>query len=401
MWYISLLLVDAGRSLGPAFKMILESSPFHPIVYLKETVKDLRIDNFEDHLCKILSILRCDTAFLVLPPEFHNRIRELKIWIQHQSATKLPILAVIENVNANGVTIISRSGNEAVISEPFSPTTVLSYVWHAASCLGPEREPNSILPAEPDDTEPTGKTPIFLKEVQKIPIAGDSASNVFISGGVGTGKRFFARRIHFCSRKTKPFAVICCGSLPRWVGEGDFLNVEFPGAEFLANRVQDGTLYIDDVDCLPDSAQIKLLHFLENKEYFSFGTEQPRPADFRIIAGSTIDADEMLSSGRLRKDLYYRLNIISFKLPLLKDRKEDIPLLAEYFLKKYSTLTARGAGFSPDAMWKLISYEWPGNVKELEYTIWRTVSLLDRKIIKESDIRIPVTTDPQVAQQGK
>jgi len=399
MWYISLLLIDAGRTLGPAFKMILESSPFHPIVYLKETVRDLRSDNFKDHLCKILSILRCDTAFLVLPPEFNDRIRELKVWMQHQSATKLPILAVVENPEADGVTIISRSGGQAVIMEPFAAATILSYVWHAASYLGQDREPSSLLSEGIFDTEPVGKAPAFLKEVSKIPIAGDSSSNIFISGGVGTGKRFFAKRIHFRSRKSKPFAVICCGSLPRWMGEGDFLNVEFPGAEFLANRVQDGTLYIDEIDCLPDSAQIKLLHFLENKEYFSFGTEQPRPADFRIIAGSTIDADEMLNSGQLRKDLYYRLNIISFKLPLLKDRREDIPLLAEHFLKKYSAPASRGTSFSPDAMWKLISYEWPGNIKELEYTVWRTISLLDRKIIKDSDIRIPVAAVSQTAQQ--
>lgn len=158
----------------------------------------------------------------------------------------------------------------------------------------------------------------------------------------------------------------------------------------LINEANDGTLFLDEIDCLSPPAQVKLLRFLQAKEYRQLGSTKMHQADVRVIAATNINMEEAVKKGKLRQDLYYRLNIIPFMLPPLRERKEDIPLLAGHFLEKYATeFNKQVTDFTPDAMQKLMSYDWPGNVRELENIIERAVVFSKHTVVQSIDIALP------------
>ena len=148
-----------------------------------------------------------------------------------------------------------------------------------------------------------------------------------------------------------------------------------------------GTLFLDEIDCLPIFAQVKLLRFLQEKEYRPLGSARMRRANVRIIAASNLDLEEAVDNGQVRQDLFYRLNIISLTLPPLRDRREDIPLLALHFLAKYARESEKElTGFSQDALHLLMVHSWPGNVRELEHAIERAIVLCDGTVIQTGDL---------------
>jgi len=220
---------------------------------------------------------------------------------------------------------------------------------------------------------------------------------VLILGETGTGKEVFARAIHYCSeRSSKPFIPVNCGAIPVDLLENEFFGHE-SGAFTSANcprrgiikEADGGTLFLDEVDCLPPFAQVKLLRFLQDGQFRPLGSASTCMADVRVVAASNANFKEILESGRLRKDLYYRLNVLSMQLPPLREREGDIVLLARHFLAKYaSKFKMEARDFSTAALQKLIYYPWPGNVRELENVIQRVVVLAGHKTIGPDDIPI-------------
>jgi transcriptional regulator with PAS, ATPase and Fis domain len=151
-----------------------------------------------------------------------------------------------------------------------------------------------------------------------------------------------------------------------------------------------GTMFLDDVDCLPATSQAKLLRFLQEKEYRQLGSAKMLQADVRVIAATNSDLEAAVDEGKLRQDLYYRLNVIPLMLPALRDRCEDIPLLAHYFLNRYANNFEKHiTGFASDAMKMLMLYDWPGNVRELEHVVERAILFSEHNLIKEIDILLP------------
>jgi DNA-binding NtrC family response regulator len=235
----------------------------------------------------------------------------------------------------------------------------------------------------------------FLEEIKKIPIVAGCDAGALISGESGTGKELCARAIHYLSlRSSKPFVPFSCGSIPSELMENElFGHVQgaFTGASTtqpgLIQEANSGTLFLDDIDCLALNAQVKLLRFLQEKEYRQLGSPKIFQADVRIIAATNADLEMAIKEGRLRHDLYYRLNVIPITLPALRDRREDIPLIARHFLKKYTTKFDRQlTGFAPEAMQILMLYDWPGNVRELENVVERAVLFSEHTTIKDNDI---------------
>jgi two-component system response regulator GlrR len=158
----------------------------------------------------------------------------------------------------------------------------------------------------------------------------------------------------------------------------------------LIEEANGGTLFLDEIDCLPVMAQVKLLRFLQDKEYRPLGSTRMRRVDVRIIAASNLNLEEAVSSGKIRQDLYYRLNVIPLILPPLRERRGDIPLLARHFLDKYAhEFGKKMAGFAPDALQALIACDWPGNVRELEHVIERALVLSAGPLIRGSDLINP------------
>jgi two-component system, NtrC family, response regulator GlrR len=243
-----------------------------------------------------------------------------------------------------------------------------------------------------------GESPAFINEIKKIPLMAKCDAGVLISGETGTGKELCARAIHYLSpRADYPFIPVNCGAIPIDLVENELFGhvqgaftsatTSRPG---LIEEADNGTLFLDEIDCLPLQAQVKLLRFLQDKAYKMLGCTKVRQSDVRIIAASNINLEKAASDGKFRRDLFYRLNVIPLKLPLLKERQEDIPLLARYFLEKYVVEFSKPAmNFSPGAMHRLVVYGWPGNVRELENVIARAVVFSSQGVILETDITLP------------
>jgi len=242
-----------------------------------------------------------------------------------------------------------------------------------------------------------GESPTFVALLKQIASIAKHDVCVLILGETGTGKEVFARAIHYCSeRSSKPFIPVNCGAIPVDLLENEFFGHE-SGAFTSANcprrgiikEADGGTLFLDEVDCLPPFAQVKLLRFLQDGQFRPLGSASTCMADVRVVAASNANFKEILESGRLRKDLYYRLNVLSMQLPPLREREGDIVLLARHFLAKYaSKFKMEARDFSTAALQKLIYYPWPGNVRELENVIQRVVVLAGHKTIGPDDIPI-------------
>ena len=239
------------------------------------------------------------------------------------------------------------------------------------------------------------KSPKMQRLIELIKVVGKSNATVLITGESGTGKELVARATHSqSSRHNKPFVAVSCAALPESLLESELFGHEkgsFTGAytqkkgkfEF-ANG---GTLFLDEVGEMSANIQVHLLRVLEEKEFTRVGGNEPIRVDLRVISATNKDLRKAIEKQEFREDLYYRLNVVNIELPPLRERKEDVPLLAEHFLNKFAADNRKEVtGFSPDAMEFLLGYDWPGNVRELENAIERAVILVKDSLITVADL---------------
>ena len=254
------------------------------------------------------------------------------------------------------------------------------------------------------------KSSKMQRVIELIKIVAKSNATVLITGESGTGKELVARAIHSQShRQSKPFVAVSCAALPESLLESELFGHEkgsFTGAyaqkkgkfEF-ANG---GTLFLDEIGEMSANVQVHLLRVLEEKEFTRVGGNEPIKVDVRVISATNKDLKRAIASGQFREDLYYRLNVVTIELPLLRERKEDIPLLAQYFLNKFALENQKEvAGFSPEATEFLLGYDWPGNVRELENAIERAVILAKDSLITIADLPQENTSLARSALTGK
>jgi two-component system response regulator PilR (NtrC family) len=248
-----------------------------------------------------------------------------------------------------------------------------------------------------------GKSGRMQEVYSLIQQVAPSKSTVLISGESGTGKELVAKAIHnYSSRKQKPFVTVNSGSLPPDLLESNlFGHVKgaFTGAvspkKGLFEIADGGSIFLDEIGTVPLETQAKLLRVIQEKEFMRLGGIDVVKVDVRIIAATNSDLKARVDEGSFREDLYYRLNVINLFLPPLRQRKEDIPLLTQHFLKKYGEENGRaGLGLSPEAVQSLLDYDWPGNVRELENVIERAVVLADGSVINRRLIPEHVRTGP-------
>ena len=213
-------------------------------------------------------------------------------------------------------------------------------------------------------------------------------TNILVTGESGTGKELVAKAIHYNSpRKEKPFVTLNCGAIPEFLIESElFGHMKGAFTDAIATKkglfevADEGTIFLDEISELPLMMQVKLLRVLQDKEFKRVGGTEDIRVDVRIIAATNKDLEEAMKEKRFREDLFYRLNVIQIKLPPLRDRKEDIPLLATHFLKKYSEEFQNNISkITPEALRLLINYDYPGNVRELQNIIERAVALENSK----------------------
>jgi len=244
----------------------------------------------------------------------------------------------------------------------------------------------------------SGKMQEAVNIMKKV---SDSSATVLITGESGTGKELAARAIHYnSSRRSRPFTALNCASIPENLFESELFGYEpgaFTGAvarkiglfEITAN----GTLFLDEIGDMPLMMQSKLLRVIQDKEVRRIGGKDPIKVDVRIIAATNKDIEKELARGRFREDLYYRLRVVVIELPALRDRKNDIPELARFFLNRYNhEFGKRIESIDPAAMKALIEYGWPGNIRQLESVVERSVIMSDNRTITINDIRSELRT---------
>jgi two-component system, NtrC family, response regulator GlrR len=249
-----------------------------------------------------------------------------------------------------------------------------------------------------------GKSEKMKKVFEQVTLAAETDSNVYIEGKSGTGKELIAKTLHVASnRKDGPFIALNCAAIPDTLMESELFGYEkgaFTGAnkdkKGLFAEASGGTFFLDEISEMSLSMQAKILRSLEEKEFYPVGGRQTVKVDARIIAASNKNLEQEIEKGRFREDLFYRIHVIPIKLPPLQERKEDIPILSRHFLQKFSKEMGKDInGFSLNAMQKLISYPWPGNIRELENTIECAVAMTKRDIITQDFILQSQESNPE------
>jgi two-component system response regulator HydG len=262
-----------------------------------------------------------------------------------------------------------------------------------------------------------GNSPGMVRLFETIVQVAPSEATVLITGESGTGKELIAGAIHYNSeRKKGPFIKVNCAALTETLLESELFGHEkgsFTGAhrrkEGQFSLADGGSLFLDEVSEMPLSMQVKLLRVIQEREFTRVGGEEVIKVDVRLIAATNKDLAEEIAAGRFRKDLFYRLNVVTLHMPPLRERRDDIPLLAQHFLKTFAEKNRKSIkGYTPQAMDRLLRYDWPGNVRELMNAVERMVVLSRADYVDESDlppaileqVSVPVPQLPSQALPG-
>jgi two-component system response regulator HydG len=244
-----------------------------------------------------------------------------------------------------------------------------------------------------------GRSTAMVKLLETVAQVAPSEATVLITGDSGTGKELIAGAIHFNSpRKGGSFVKVNCAAITETLLESELFGHEkgaFTGAHRLKEgrfrQADGGSLFLDEVSEMSLGMQVKLLRALQEREITRVGGEEVIKVDVRVIAATNKDLIQEIEPGRFREDLYYRLNVVTLNVPLLRERKEDIPLLAQHFLSTFAEKNRKQIkGFTPQAMDQLLKYDWPGNVRELMNAVERAVVLSRSEYLDEQDLPLVI-----------
>ncbi len=291
-----------------------------------------------------------------------------------------------------------KEGAFDFITKPFTPDQLTVCVDRALKQLRLEAE-NKALRQQLEEKfkfdNILGQSSTMQRVFDSIRKIADTQANVLITGESGTGKELIARSVHAnSSRKRQPFVPLNCGGMPEHLVESELFGHEkgaFTGAVAsrtgLMEHASGGTFCLDEISELPLNLQVKLLRVLEERKIRRVGSNKETEIDIRLISATNRDVEAMVNEGTFREDLYYRVNTFVIHLPALRDRREDIPLLANHFLQEYLKTTEKEIReVAPEAMDLLCKHSWPGNVRELQHVIERAVALSSSRQIEPEDL---------------
>lgn len=310
----------------------------------------------------------------------------------------IPVLIMTAYSDVQNAVVSIKAGAYDYLTKPLDfdelKLTIERALDHAAAKTENVKLKN-ILSSSFDFQGVIGQSPAMKKILEMLANIAPAEATVLITGESGTGKEIAANMIHANShRRNGPFITINCAALSENLLESELFGHEkgaFTGAERnrdgrfqAANR---GTIFLDEVGEVPLAMQAKLLRAIQEREIQKVGSDEVKKVDVRIVAATNRDLKQDADDGRFRQDLYYRLNVVTVKLPPLRERREDIPALASHFLKTFAAKNSKKIkGFTPRALDRLLKYSWPGNIRELENTVERAVVLLMGEYISEREL---------------
>ncbi|HQR33957.1 MAG TPA: sigma-54 dependent transcriptional regulator [Blastocatellia bacterium] len=393
---VLLLDLQPPSEMSTALHGVLESAPLLNLQFQKAVIKNNELSG--NTLSELVSQIKPAVIFLVSPLSVLQHVKSLFQSLRRQPLTP-PVVIVSDSEAPDEMIEVIKLGAEDFITPPFKPIDILPRLWRLLEQT--VRGETLRQRASNDSSELKhliGESEAFLQAIGKIPLVAQCDATVLISGETGTGKEVCARAIHHLSpRANKSLVAINCGSIPTDLVESELFGHErgaFTTAiatkQGLIGEAEGGTLFLDELDSLPLLAQVKLLRFLQEGEFRPVGSTKMRHADVRVIAATNINIENAVQAGKIRQDLYYRLNMIPLALPPLRDRREDIPLLAATFLTRFAQKFRKHVtGFSPDTILKLCLHDWPGNVRELENVIGRAVAFAEDSVVRAHNIVLP------------
>jgi two-component system response regulator GlrR len=305
----------------------------------------------------------------------------------HQINPDIPVIILTAHGSIDSAVQAMKKGAFNYLTKPFNYQELLMQINH---CLEKSRLSKEVKNLRCLCDEKYGFNNIIgnndgmRKVLEQVAQAAETESTVHIEGESGTGKELIAKSLHLASsRKDGPFVAINCAAIPETLLESELFGYKkgaFSGAskdrKGLFVEAHNGTFFLDEISEMPLTMQTKLLRMLEEREFYPLGGTKTIKVNTRIITASNKELAEEVEKGNFRKDLFYRIHVILIKIPPLRERKEDIPLLAKHFLNKYANIMQREIkGFSASAIQKLLRHTWPGNVRELENTVESAVAL--------------------------
>jgi len=383
-----ILIVDDEKDMLVLLKRIITEETDHEAVTESDPSRALELFR-EDPFDLVITDLKMPKMDGI---QLLEKIRELD---PNTSVVILTAFATIENA----VEAI-RKGAYDYITKPFRRERILLTVSKVMEWQEMVRENLSLRQAlaQKESTPPLiGSTPVMKDLLERIKQVAPSMATVLLTGASGTGKELVARAVHQHSlRASKKFITINCTAIPEQVIESElFGHVKgaFTGAwkdkRGLVEEAHEGTLFLDEIGDLNPNMQTKLLRLLQEGEYKPVGSLVTKKADIRFVAATNHNLRADISEKRFREDLYYRLNVVHIDLPSLKERKQDIPMLAYHFLKKYAQVNGKAVyEISPEAMQALLGRDYPGNVRELENLMERGVIFCNTDTLKVKDLHL-------------
>jgi DNA-binding NtrC family response regulator len=301
-----------------------------------------------------------------------------------------------------------KAGAVDFLPKPFSLDHLMTVVNKALE-LRTLRDENRQLRAELGQRYEfdniVGRSAAMREIFATVERVAPTRATVLMCGESGVGKDLIARAIHHHSpRDGRPFVKINCTALPENLMESELFGYEkgaFTGANTTKpgkfEQADTGTVFLDEIGDVPASVQVKLLRILQEREFERLGSNKTRHIDVRVLAATNVDLRAALEQGTFREDLYYRLNVLPINIPPLRERKEDIPFLAEHFVKKLKKdLGTPVESISEAAIQRLLEYHWPGNVRELENVIERSMVLASGSVLEASDIKLDLASKPRL-----
>ena len=389
--------LDPANKAGKELRQLLETKSGASFHLKHEVIDKGELPKAARHLASILRRFSPDLAFFIFGSNSRPLLADL-IAVFRASKVSQPLLAVANTGDPKDVAEVLYHGANDFLIPPFRPIDVLPRIWRWVEEARQEDASLRLLKKKLGLKQLVGDSPAFVDEIKKIPAFARCDACVLIAGETGTGKEICARAIHCLSpRVSQPFVAVNCGAIPAELVENELFG-HAPGAftsaisstQGLIREADGGTLFLDEIDSLPLSSQVKLLRFLQDREFRPLGSQKTFKADLRIIAAANVNLEEAARAGRFRQDLYYRLNVVTISLPPLRLRQGDIPLLARYFVAKFTTRVGKSSKtITPAAMQKLALYHWPGNVRELENVIERSIVLSENASIEGDRVVLP------------
>jgi two-component system response regulator HydG len=325
-------------------------------------------------------------------------LRQIKVY-----NPTIPVIIMTAYSSVDSAVEAIKSGAYEYLIKPLDFEVLKLTIERASEHAGLKEENRALkehLQSDYDIANIIGRSQPMKKLIEMMSMIAPSEATVLITGDSGTGKELIARSLHFNSpRKDKPLVVVNCAAITETLLESELFGHEkgsFTGADKRREgrfmQAASGTIFLDEIGETSSTMQAKLLRVLQEKEIQRVGGEETLKVDVRIVAATNRDLEKEVAEGNFREDLFYRLNVMPLNVPPLKERREDVPLLAQHFMTKFSDKNRKAIkGLVPLAMDMLVNYDWPGNVRELENAIERAVILATGEHITEAQLPLNIT----------